>query len=84
MSKIFEKIMIANRGEIAWRIGRTCNRLGISTVGVYSEIDKYAQHTLRAEQSFLVGPPPAAQSYLKVKHLIEVADYTKCNAIHPG
>ena len=81
---MFNKIMIANRGEIACRIARTCKRMGIGTVGVYSEADKFGQHAILMEQSFLVGPPPAAESYLKFKHLIEVATYAKCEAVHPG
>ena len=76
--------MIANRGEIACRVARTCSRMGISTVGIYSDVDRFSQHALNMDQAFLVGPPPAAESYLKFKHLIEVADYAKCEAVHPG
>ena len=57
---MFNKILIANRGEIACRIARTVHRMGIKTVGVYSEADKYAQHALKMDQSFLVGPPPSS------------------------
>jgi 3-methylcrotonyl-CoA carboxylase alpha subunit len=58
--------------------------MGIGTVGIYSDVDRFSQHALNMDQSFLVGPPPAAESYLKFKHLIEVADYAKCEAVHPG
>ena len=76
--------MVANRGEIACRVARTCHRMGIQTVGIYSDADRFAQHSTALQQSFLVGPSPAAESYLKFKHLIEVADYAKCEAVHPG
>jgi len=81
---MFSKLMIANRGEIACRIARTAHRLGIKTVGVYSDADVFAQHPKQMDQAFLVGPAPAAQSYLKVPHLLEVVKYTKATAIHPG
>ena len=81
---MFNKLLIANRGEIACRIARTTHRLGIKTVGVYSEADKFAQHPTKMDQAFMVGPAPATESYLKVPHLIEVAQYTKSQAIHPG
>ena len=81
---MFNKILIANRGEIACRIARTVHRLGIRTVGVYSEADKFAQHASSMYQSFLVGPSAPAESYLKIPHLLEVAKYTKAEAVHPG
>lgn len=81
---MFRKLLIANRGEIACRIASTAHRLGIKTVGVYSEADMFAQHPKQMDQAFLVGPAPAAQSYLMVPHLLEVAKYTKSSAIHPG
>lgn len=81
---MFKKLLIANRGEIACRVARTAHRLGIKTVGVYSEADKFAQHPVSMDQAFMVGPAPSAESYLKVPHLIEVAKYTKSKAIHPG
>lgn len=76
--------MIANRGEIACRISKTAHRLGVKTVGIYSDADKFAQHPKIMDQAFLVGPAPASESYLKVPHLLEVAKYTKSQAIHPG
>ena len=81
---MFNKILIANRGEIACRVARSAHRMGIQTVGIYSEADKYSQHTKAMDQAFLVGPAPAIDSYLKVDHLLEVAKYTKAQAIHPG
>ena len=81
---MFKKLLIANRGEIACRVSRTAHRLGIKTVGVYSEADKFAQHPKLMDQAFMVGPAPATESYLKVPHLLEVAKYSKCKAIHPG
>lgn len=81
---MFKKLLIANRGEIACRVARTAHRLGIKTVGVYSEADKFAQHPIQMDQAFMVGPAPSAESYLKVPHLLEVAKYTKSKAIHPG
>ena len=81
---MWKKLLIANRGEIACRISRTAHRLGIKTVGVYSEADKFAQHPKAMDQAFLVGPAATAESYLKVPHLLEVAKYTKSSAIHPG
>ena len=74
---MFNKLLIANRGEIACRISKTAHRLGIKTVGVYSEADMYARHPKQMDQAFLVGPAPAAKSYLMVPHLLEVAQYTK-------
>lgn len=74
---MFNKLLIANCGEIACRISKTAHRLGIKTVGVYSEADMYAQHPKQMDQAFLVGPAAAAKSYLMVPHLLEVAQYTK-------
>ena len=81
---MFRKILIANRGEIACRVARTAHKMGIKTVGVYSEADKYAQHASIVDQSFVIGPAPAAQSYLFAPHIIEVAKYSRSQAVHPG
>ena len=81
---MFKKLLIANRGEIACRVAKSAHRLGIKTVGIYSEADMFAQHPKIMDQAFMVGPAPAAESYLKVPHLLEVAEYVKCQAIHPG
>ena len=72
MEKI-NKILVANRGEIALRIMKTCKKLGISTVAIYSEADKSAPFVKFADQSVLIGPPPSSESYLKQDDIIEVA-----------
>jgi acetyl-CoA carboxylase, biotin carboxylase subunit len=79
-----KKILIANRGEIASRIIKTCKRLGIQTVAVYSEADEQMPYVKAADESYLIGPPPAFQSYLKVDEIIKVAIEAKVDAIHPG
>ena len=66
---MFSKLLIANRGEIACRIARTAHRMGIATVGIYSEADRYAMHAQSMDQSFLVGPPPSIQSNLDLDHI---------------
>ncbi|TXG82971.1 MAG: acetyl/propionyl/methylcrotonyl-CoA carboxylase subunit alpha [Sphingomonadales bacterium] len=78
------KILIANRGEIACRIIRTAERMGLETVAVYSEADADAPHVRMATQAVLIGPPPAAQSYLLVDRLIDAARKTGADAVHPG
>ncbi|KAI7849484.1 carbamoyl-phosphate synthase L chain, ATP binding domain-containing protein [Circinella umbellata] len=81
---LFEKILIANRGEIACRVMRTAKDLGIKTVAVYSEADANAQHVKMADEAFLIGPPPSAQSYLSIDKILNVAHMTGAQAIHPG
>jgi acetyl-CoA carboxylase, biotin carboxylase subunit len=81
---VFEKILIANRGEIAVRIIRAARELGVQTVAVYSEADRLAPHVLAADEAYLVGPPPSAESYLRGDVLIEVAKRAGAEAIHPG
>lgn len=81
---MFDKVLIANRGEIAVRIIRTCQELGIRTVAVYSEADKNALHTVLADESVLIGPPPPAQSYLRGERIVQAALDHHCQAIHPG
>ena len=83
MEKI-TKILVANRGEIALRIMKTCKKLGISTVAIYSEADKSAPFVKFADQSVLIGPPPSSESYLKQDELIEVAKNLNVDGIHPG
>ncbi|MBI4724261.1 MAG: acetyl/propionyl/methylcrotonyl-CoA carboxylase subunit alpha [Rhodomicrobium sp.] len=81
---MFQKILIANRGEIACRIMKTARRMGIKTVAVYSEADRDAVHVDMADEAVLIGPAPAAQSYLDAGRIIEAAKQTGAEAIHPG
>ena len=81
---MFSKILIANRGEVAVRIIKTCRRMGIATVVVYSEADADCLAVEMADESVLIGPPPAAQSYLVADKIIAAARETGAEAIHPG
>ncbi len=80
----FTKILVANRGEIALRIMRSAREMGIATVAVYSEADRNALHVRYADESFCIGPPPSSQSYLVMNKIIEVAQQSGAQAIHPG
>jgi len=82
--KLFDKILIANRGEIALRIQRACRELGIKTVVVYSEADRDAKYVRLSDESVCIGPAPSAQSYLHVPAIIAAAEVTDAQAIHPG
>ena len=82
--KLFDKILIANRGEIALRIQRACREMGIKTVVVHSEADRDAKYVRLADESVCIGPPPSAQSYLHVPAIIAAAEVTDAQAIHPG
>lgn len=81
---MFEKILIANRGEIACRVIRTAKKLGIATVAVYSDADAQAQHVKLADEAIYIGESPAAQSYLQIDRIIQAAKSTGAQAIHPG
>lgn len=81
---LFNKILVANRGEIACRILRTANRLGIKTVAVFSEVDRDALHVKMADEAFLIGPAPSKDSYLNIENIIQVALKAQVDAIHPG
>ena len=81
---MFDKILIANRGEVACRIVRTCRRLGIATVAVYSEADATALHVAMADEAVPIGPPPPGESYLKIERIVEALRATGAEALHPG
>lgn len=81
---MFRKILIANRGEIAVRILRACHELGIPTVCVYSEVDRTALHIRLSDEAYLIGPAPTRESYLRIDKLIDVAQRSGCDAVHPG
>ena len=82
--KLFDKILIANRGEIALRIQRACRELGVKTVVVHSEADRDAKYVALADESVCIGPPPASMSYLNIPAIIAAAEVTDAQAIHPG
>lgn len=81
---MFKKILIANRGEIAVRIMATCREMNIRTVAVYSEADRHARHVRMADEAYYIGPSPAIQSYLNIDVIIETAQKSGAEAIHPG
>lgn len=81
---MFQKILIANRGEIAIRVIRACKDMDIKTVAVYSTADKDALHVDYADEAYCIGPPPSAESYLKYANITAVADFANVDAIHPG
>jgi acetyl-CoA carboxylase biotin carboxylase subunit len=81
---VFEKILIANRGEIALRIQRACRELGVKTVAVHSEADADAKYVRLADESVCIGPPPSTHSYLNIPAIISAAEVTDAEAIHPG
>ena len=84
MPNSINKILIANRGEIAVRVMRTCREMGISTVAVFSDADRHAPHVMMADEAFYIGASPARESYLKGDVIIETAFKSKADAIHPG
>ena len=81
---MFDKILIANRGEIAVRIIRACREMGIKTVAVYSEADRDSLHTLLADEAICIGPAPSSQSYLDMERILSATVAMKAEAIHPG
>jgi len=82
--KVFKKILVANRGEIALRIIRTCREMGIKTIAVYSTADKESLHVKFADEAVCIGPPPSKESYLNIASIIAAAEITNADAIHPG
>ena len=81
---MFEKVLIANRGEIALRIHRACREMGIRTVAVHSTADAGAMHVRLADEAVCIGPPSAAESYLNIPAVLSAAEVTDSDAIHPG
>ncbi len=81
---MFKKILVANRGEIALRIIRTCREMGIKTIAVYSTADKESLHVKFADEAVCIGPPPSKESYLNIASIIAAAEITNADAIHPG
>ena len=80
---MFKKILIANRGEIALRVIRTCREMGIKTVAVYSTADKESLHVKFADEAVCIGKPQSADSYLNIPHIMAAAEITNADAIHP-
>ena len=78
------KILVANRGEIALRIMRTCRVLGIATVAVYSEVDRKSAHVVYADEAYCIGPAPSLDSYLNVENIMDTVKKSNANAVHPG
>ena len=81
---MFQKILIANRGEIALRVLRACKELGIKTVAVHSTADADAMHVRLADESVCIGPPPSRESYLNIHQIVAACEITGADAIHPG
>src|SRR4026209_2647738 len=81
---MFDKILIANRGEIALRVMRACRELGIHTVAVHSTADEEAMHVRLADESVCIGPPPARDSYLSIPAIVSACEITGAEAVHPG
>ncbi|EGG24791.1 propionyl-CoA carboxylase [Cavenderia fasciculata] len=81
---MFEKILVANRGEIACRVFKTCKEMGIKTVAIHSDADKHARHVLEADEAVCVGPAPTSQSYLNIDNILEAIKSTGAQAVHPG
>src|SRR5712671_3365359 len=81
---MFEKLLVANRGEIAVRIIRACKELNIRTVAVYSEADANSMHVQLADEAICIGKPPSSESYLKIDRIISAAEIADVEAIHPG
>lgn len=84
MHRSIQKVLVANRGEIAVRIIRACHELGLRAVAIYSEADRKSPHVLMADEAYCVGPPPSRESYLAIERILEIAQRARADAIHPG
>ena len=82
--KTFDKVLIANRGEIARRVIRTCKDMGVKTVAVYSDADLNSMFVKEADEAYRIGPPPSSESYLKMDTILDVVKASGANAVHPG
>ena len=82
--KTYDRILIANRGEIARRVIKTCRKMGIETVAVYSDADRHSMFVKEADQAFRIGPPPTNQSYLLMDTMLDVVRASGAQAVHPG
>src|SRR5262249_41626780 len=83
-ARMFRKVLVANRGEIAVRIARTLREMGIASVAVYSDVDRTSRHVRMADEAHPIGPAPAAESYLRIDRILETAKRARADAIHPG
>src|SRR5919202_292053 len=81
---MFERVLVANRGEIAVRVIRALHELGVEAVAIYSTVDREALHVRLADRAVCIGPPPAAESYLRIPSVVAAAETTRCEAVHPG